>query len=295
MYYRRKLLLGLLQAFDDDLEKIRLQKLLFLLTRFQKTESSYEFVPYKYGCYSFQSAADLNTLGKYNIIEQEGNHVRKTSDVDYLLQLKPTDRQAIKSLKAVYGVKTNEELTRSTYISHPYYAINSLIAKDILGPEQYQRVVAARPKKEKTVLFTIGYEGITLEAYLNKLIANDVRLLCDVRNNPLSMKFGFSKNQLKSACESLGIIYVHLPEVGIQSADRQELNNQADYDQLFKVYKAVTLTETVDNQKTILSLLQKHKRIALTCFEANICQCHRKPLAESITQFEGWEYELRHL
>jgi hypothetical protein len=29
MYYRRKLLLGSLQAFDDDLEKIRLQKLLF--------------------------------------------------------------------------------------------------------------------------------------------------------------------------------------------------------------------------------------------------------------------------
>jgi len=295
MYYRRKLLLGLLQAFDDDLEKIRLQKLLFLLTRFQKTERSYEFVPYKYGCYSFQSAADLNTLGKYNIIWQEGNHVCKTSDVDYLLQLKPTDRQAIKNLKTVYGLKTNEELTKSTYISHPYYAINSLIAKDILSPEQYQRVVAARPKKEKSVLFTIGYEGITLEAYLNKLIANDIRVLCDVRNNPLSMKFGFSKNQLKSACESLGIIYEHLPEVGIQSVDRQELNNQADYDQLFKVYKAVTLTKTVDNQKTILSLLQKHKRIALTCFEANICQCHRKPLAEAITQFEGWEYELRHL
>jgi len=295
MYYRRKLLLGLLQAFDDDLEKIRLQKLLFLLTRFQKTESSYEFVPYKYGCYSFQSAADLGTLEKYNIIGQEGNHIRKIADVDYLMQLKPTDRQAIKSLKTVYGLKTNEELTRSTYISHPYYAINSLIAKDILNAEQYQRVVEARPKKQKTVLFTIGYEGITLEAYLNKLIANDIRLLCDVRNNPLSMKFGFSKNQLKSACESLGIIYEHLPEVGIQSADRQELNKQADYDQLFKVYKAVTLTETIDNQKTILSLLQEHQRIALTCFEANICQCHRKPLAEAITQFEGWEYELRHL
>ena len=295
MYYRRKLLLGLLQAFDDDLEKIRLQKLLFLLTRFQKTEGSYEFVPYKYGCYSFQSAADLNTLEKYNIIGQEGNRIYKTSDLDYLTQLKPTDRQAIKSLKIVYGLKTNEELTKSTYISHPYYAINSLIAKDILTSEQYQRVIAARPKNLKTVLFTIGYEGITLEAYLNKLIANDIRLLCDVRNNPISMKFGFSKNQLKSACESLGIIYRHLPEVGIQSADRQELSKQADYDQLFKVYKEVTLTETIDNQKTILSLLQEHQRIALTCFEANICQCHRKPLAEAITQFEGWEYELHHL
>jgi uncharacterized protein (DUF488 family) len=295
MYYRRKLLLGLLQVFNNDLEKIRLQKLLFLLSRFQKDKSNYQFVPYKYGCYSFQSVADLNTLVKYNIVDQDDNHVLKISDVDYLEQLKPADRQAIKSLKIVYGGKSNEELTRSTYISHPYYAINSVIAKDILSTEQYQRVLDARPKKNKTLLFTIGYEGLPLEEYLNKLIVNDIRLLCDVRNNPLSMKFGFSKNQLKSACESVGITYEHLPEVGVQSEDRQELNSQGDYDLLFESYKKDVLPNTIDNQKIILNLLQKYERIALTCFEANICQCHRKPLAEAITKLEGWQYEVRHL
>jgi hypothetical protein len=295
MYYRRKLLLGLLQVFNNDLQKIRLQKLLFLLSRFQKDKSSYQFVPYKYGCYSFQSIADLNTLVKYNIIQQDQNHVLKISDVDYLAQLKPSDKQAILSLKTVYGGKTNEELTKSTYISHPYYAINSLIAKDILSTEQYQRVLDARPKKSKIILFTIGYEGLPLEEYLNKLITNDIRLLCDVRNNPLSMKFGFSKSQLKSACESVGIAYEHLPEVGIQSEDRQELNSQADYDLLFESYKKEVLPDTIDNQKIILNLLQKHQRIALTCFESNICQCHRKPLAEAITKLEGWNYEVRHL
>lgn len=294
MYYRRKLLLGLLQVFNNDLEKTRLQKLLFLLSRFQK-DNSYQFVPYKYGCYSFQSVADINTLEKYNILQQGKNRITKVSDVDYLAQLKPADKQAIRSLKAIYGAKSVEELTKSTYISHPFYAINSLIAKDILSKEQYQRVLDARPNKDKTTLFTIGYEGITLEEYLNKLIINDIRLLCDVRNNPLSMKFGFSKTQLKSACESIGIAYVHLPEVGIQSEDRQELNAQADYDRLFKTYKETTLKETIDNQKIILNLLIKHKRIALTCFEANICQCHRKPLAEAIAGLEGWDYEIRHL
>jgi len=294
MYYRRKLLLGLLQTFNDNLEKIRLQKLLFLLSRFQK-DSSYQFVPYKYGCYSFQSMADLNTLTKYNIVKQENNGIIKTSDVDYMLQLKPADKQAIKSLKIVYGGKSTEELTKSTYLSHPYFAINSLIAKDILTPEQYQRVIDARPQKDKTILFTIGYEGLSLEDYLNKLIVNDVRLLCDVRNNAISMKFGFSKALLKSACESMGITYFHLPEVGIQSENRQQLNSQADYDTLFEAYKSGVLCETIDNQKIILNLLQKYQRIALTCFEANICQCHRKPLAEAIMKLEGWQYEVRHL
>jgi len=295
MFYRRKLLLGLLQAFENNLEKMRLQKLLFLLSRFQKGNGCYQFIPYKYGCYSFQSAADLKTLAKYNMVQETDNSVSKTTDTDYLLQLKISDRQAIKSLKALYGGKTSTELTRSTYISHPYYAINSLIAKDVLNADQYERVLQARPKKNETILFTIGYEGLSLEEYLNKLIVNDIRLLCDVRNNPLSMKFGFSKNMLRSACESVGIAYEHIPEVGIQSEDRQELNSQTDYDLLFESYKMNLLPNTFDNQKNILNLLLKYKRIALTCFEANICQCHRGPLAEAITKLDGWQYQVRHL
>ncbi|NVM66889.1 hypothetical protein FHW88_005207 [Mucilaginibacter sp. SG538B] len=239
--------------------------------------------------------ADLKTLTKYNIVRQDDQLLIKYSDTDYLKDLKPFDRKAIGELKIAYGDKSGEELTKSTYISHPYYAINSLIAKDILSPEQYQRVLKARPVKSKTVLFTIGYEGITLEEYLNRLLLNDVRILCDVRNNPISMKFGFSKNQLENACSSIGINYLHLPQVGIQSEDRQDLKNQADYDQLFKVYRETTLQNTTENQKFILSLLQQHERIALTCFEANICQCHRKPLAEAIVKLDGWAYDLRHL
>jgi hypothetical protein len=48
----------------------------------------------------------------------------------------------------------------------------------------------AKITKDTTVIYTLGYEGISLEAYINKLIKNDVKLLCDVRKNPLSRKFG---------------------------------------------------------------------------------------------------------
>ena len=50
------------------------------------------------------------------------------------------------------------------------------------------------------------------------------------------MKYGFSKSQLKRYCESLGMQYIHIPEVGIQSEQRQELNIQADYDELIYDY-----------------------------------------------------------
>ena len=96
-------------------------------------------------------------------------------------------------------------------------------------------------------------------------IINDVKLLCDVRKNSLSMKFGFSKTQLQKACDGLGIKYVHIPELGINSEHRQELNNQSDYDILFDMYKTEVLSETQDKQKSVLDLLNKYDRIALNC------------------------------
>jgi len=109
------------------------------------------------------------------------------------------------------------------------------------------------------------------------------------------MKYGFSKSHLQRYCENLGIRYVHFPEVGIQSEQRQELNTQADYDKLFAVYRQSNLTKTTVSQEKILNLLKEHKRIALTCFEANICQCHRKHLAEAIASLPSFEYEVTHI
>jgi uncharacterized protein (DUF488 family) len=182
-----------------------------------------------------------------------------------------------------------------TYVYYPYWAINSTVVNNILLPSELEKILHSKPKSDKTILFTIGYEGISLEEYLNRLIKNDVKLLVDVRNNPLSMKYGFSKSQLKRYCENLGIQYVHFPEVGIRSEQRKELNTQEDYDRLFTDYSATNLTKTCATQNTILNLLKQYQRIALTCFEADICRCHRKYLAEAITNLPEFYYELKHI
>jgi uncharacterized protein (DUF488 family) len=93
----------------------------------------------------------------------------------------------------------------------------------------------------------------------------------------------------------LGIQYLHIPEVGIASEQRQVLNSQKDYDLLFLNYQKNTLSETALQQAQILNLLQEHQRVALTCFESNICQCHRKPLAESISMNPLFKYKIEHI
>lgn len=294
MYYRRKILLGLLEAFDNRLEKIQLQKLLMLVTK-QQQKPDFHFVPYKYGCYSFQANSDLGTMSKYNQVILQGNEWVKIDNEKYLVSLKERDRQAIRLIKQLYGAKTSNELIKLTYVKYPYLAINSTVAKDKLSTEEFDKVLQAKPKSDKTILFTIGYEGLSLEEYLNKLILSDIKVLCDVRRNPLSMKFGFSKSQLQKACQGVGIEYVHIPELGIESDKRQVLNTQSDYDKLFSLYRSEMLTQTLDYQLKLITLLKEKKRIALTCFEANINQCHRKHLADAIVNLPDFNYELKHI
>jgi uncharacterized protein (DUF488 family) len=294
MYYRRKILLALLEAFDNRLEKISLQKLLMLVSKLQ-IKPDFHFVPYKYGCYSFQATADLQTMSKYNQVVLEFNDWVKTDNEKYLLSLKDRDRQAIRYIKQIYGNKTSDELIRITYVKYPELAINSIVAKDKLTPDEYRKVIEVKPQSNKTILFTIGYEGVSLEEYINKLIVNDVKVLCDVRKNSYSMKFGFSKSQLQAACNGVGIEFIHIPQLGIDSDKRQELNTQSDYDKLFSQYRTEVLTQTQAYQVKLIDLLTKQKRIALTCFEANISQCHRKHLADTIVKHLLFACELKHI
>jgi uncharacterized protein (DUF488 family) len=294
MFYRRKIILALIQLLGGELEKLRIQKLLFLYSQ-KKKNPEYEFVPYKFGCYSFSAKADLNTMVKNGSLLENENYFIKNNQDDFVKSLKVEDKKIITEVVQLYGNMNSNSLIKHTYINFPYYAINSTIADKVLDEKQLEKVINSRKEGNETLLFTIGYEGVSLENYLNKLVTNDVKLLVDVRKNSLSMKFGFSKSLLKKYCESLGIEYIHIPEVGINSDQRKELNTQQDYDALFEVYKKTTLKETDSYQARIVELLTKHKRIALTCFEADICQCHRKPLAEAIAKNPIFEYEVKHI
>jgi uncharacterized protein (DUF488 family) len=294
MFYRRKIVLALLEKFDNGLERTRLQKLVFLISQ-RQMQPNYEFVPYKYGCYSYSLKADMDAMIKRSIIVDGENTYLTIENKNYYSTLTTKDKELLDEVFNTYGNMKTESLIKHTYLNFPYHAIHSEIAATLLPEKYVVRIEENRPKNNDTILFTIGYEGVSLEAYLNKLIQNNVKILVDVRKNPLSMKFGFSKTLLKRYCDNLGIGYMHIPEVGIDSSKRQELNNQNDYDTLFQDYKDTVLTSTDDQQKQIVSLLKEHKRIALTCFEADKCQCHRLHLANNIKDYSDFEYAVTHI
>jgi hypothetical protein len=294
MFYRRKIILSLLQLFGGKVDKVRLQHLLFLFSRLQE-KPDYDFVPCCSGCCSYSAAADIAALAGKGLLGEDEKGCCKVDKSDYLHQLKPDDLRLLLEVKEDYGKMNAPALEQHIYQHDPFYAGGNKAVASVLTEEAWDKIKKTGLKENKIVLFTLGYEGVSLEAYLVRLLKNDVKVLVDVRSNPFSRKYGFSKNQLKKYGESSGIAYVHIPEVGIPSGQRQELNTPGDYGRLFEAYRKNMLPHTTAHQVHILSLLKEHKRIALTCFEADACQCHRKYLAEAIEKLSGFACEVKHI
>lgn len=294
MYYRRRLLLALLQSLGGKVEKMRLHKLLLLLM-VRRGEAAYHFVPYRFGAFSFQANADLVALTTRGIVANHEKEWELLDKEDHAASLKPQDRAVMRLVLEAFGELDRDELVRQTYVRYPYTAIRSEMAGRLLNADERRAVATALPPAGPQGLYTIGYEGLDLDAFLNKLLKAHIAVLCDVRRNALSMKYGFSKKQLQGACEGLGIRYEHLPVVGIASDERQELNSQADRDALFSRYTERTLPHTRPVQDHIARLVAQQGRVALMCFEHEVGCCHRNALSKAIVMQPEFQGQLIHL
>jgi uncharacterized protein (DUF488 family) len=288
-YYRRKIILALLQKFEGELLSTPLQKYLFLLTRLQKNKA-FDFIPYKYGCYSLQANQDLMVLEKMGYVtrEQNKNSIlwKLASTDDFIGSIKKEDVSCLNNIHRTFSNYRTNELIKYTYLNYPFWAVNSTILNDLLTDEERLKVLQQRKHSEENVLFTIGYEGISLEMYVNKLILNDVKVLCDVRKNSYSQKWGFSKATLQDACEKVGIKFIHIPQLGIESNERQELNGLDDYKRLFANYEVTTLVENKRFLLELADIVTLNNRVALTCFEKDVQMCHRGVVASELMKLD---------
>lgn len=291
--HRQAVLLRLLAAVGGTVGNLDFQKLLFLYCQELESGAPYEFVPYRFGAFSFTSYADRRKLVALGLIEN--------TDHEWVLTAAGREASgpswAITDFAARLSGLTGDALVAKTYREYPYYALRSEIAQRVLkgDGEALERIKAQESKVLSAPLLTIGYEGRSLEAFLNALIRAGVTVLCDVRRNPLSRKYGFSKSTLATACGGVGVRYEHLPQLGIASEDRQELDSQDDYDALFARYRQEHLPHQGDALQHILDWIRAGDHIALTCYEHMPAQCHRHCVAEALEKLGGGEFLARHL
>lgn len=289
LFDRQKRLLALVDALGGEVGGLDFQKLLFLYCREVEETPTYEFVPYKFGGFSFTSYADKRRLIEQGLLADEERTWRLTPAGKASATIAPMARMKMDQFAHRHAALRGDALVAEAYRRHPYYAIRSEMAERLFAGDAgaRARIAAARPPAGQPGLCTIGYEGSSLEGYLNRLLHAGVTLLCDVRRNPLSRKYGFSKSTLSKGCEGVGIRYEHLPELGIASEERRELHTQADYDALFAVYERESLPNQTEALAKIRRWIAAGDRVALTCFERLPEQCHRHCVAEALERATG--------
>ncbi|MBN1633254.1 MAG: DUF488 family protein [Ignavibacteria bacterium] len=190
-----------------------------------------------------------------------------------------------------YKNYSSNELIKYVYSHFPYFTIKSKIRNGFISKESLKKFL----NNDEKIIYSIGYEGKDIDKFLNQLVKNNITLLCDVRKNPVSMKYGFSKNKLKNYCSNLEIDYIHLPEFGIDSVKRQNLNSFEEYNNLFYFYLSTVLPTKIKEIENLLNIIKSHRKIAFSCFEANHNYCHRSHLLDYIYNKYVLDYKILHI
>jgi uncharacterized protein (DUF488 family) len=256
--------------------KFMLVKTLFLLANEEnmgRLIKFYNFFPYKFGPFSNVCYTDLSILEREEYLLENEKH----------LALTMKGKEAIKGMNSPISLKikrvinkfnSDREIKEYVYKNYKEYTIKS----EIIPHAEKQEISSG--------IFTIGYEGKDIDAFLNILLKNEINLLIDVRKNPFSMNFSFTKNKLMNYLKKTGIEYLHTPDLGIEGGLREGLSTINDYHNLFKQYEATTLKDNFESVMRIVKL-SKQKRVVLMCFEANKNMCHRGVIAKNIEKQHG--------
>ena len=216
--------------------------------------------------FSFQLYHDLSRLERdgFISIDDDSVHLLKTELPSLDLKIKNKVRMNSERFSGL----DDKALLDYVYEEHPEFTIFS----------QYQKKMEY--DRNSSGIVTIGYEGKTIDKFLYELIKNKIGIVADVRKNAYSMKFGFQRNKLKSYLEKIGIDYTHMPELGIPSDSRKNLNSYEDYQTLFAGYRQEIETK-MDYLERIKSISQ-NKKVSLMCFEKDVKFCHRGVIAERL-------------
>jgi uncharacterized protein (DUF488 family) len=141
--------------------------------------------------------------------------------------------------------------------------------------------------KSARKVFSLGYEGRSLDEYVRLLKANSICVVVDVRETPWSFKKGFSRRPLSERLEAEGIRYVHVKSAGNPSRNRKQGLPQAEVIELYKQH----LDENPTCLGEISALVEECQDgdVCLLCFENRPHDCHRKVILDRLSSEEALE------
>jgi len=285
MLKRQKTILYMLRRAGRPVSRMELTKWAFLVaheTPSRGGASFYQFLPYHYGPFSFCLYREAEKLVSNGLLaapdektwELTADSRQPTGDVSGEI------KADVANVVDRFSGSTVDELVDYVYERHPWYTVNSKLRK-----------LRQRPMAEVGA-YTAGYEGQSVDGFLNMLVRCGMRRVIDVRQNPVARRFGFHKSTLSRLSSRLDIDYIHMPQLGIPSELRRDVETQDDYEALFDRYEAEILPAQTQALDRVVEMMTE-KPSAVVCMEADPNCCHRSRVAKAVS--EGTTLEVRHL
>jgi uncharacterized protein (DUF488 family) len=123
-------------------------------------------------------------------------------------------------------------------------------------------------------VFTIGYQGATVDEVLSALTAAGVEQVADVRAIAASRRPGFAKTSLAANLKSAGMDYRHLRALGTPKPGR-DAAKKGDRATLERVYAGQLELPEAQAEAEALKEMARERPTALLCFERDPAVCHR--------------------
>jgi uncharacterized protein (DUF488 family) len=142
-------------------------------------------------------------------------------------------------------------------------------------------------------IFTIGYEGSTIDSFFAQLIGNDIQTLVDIREIPTSRKPGFSGKSLKAEAEKYSIEYIHYQKLGCPQEIRHDYKKDGNWERYSKRFLGYLRSQSDELIK--LAELASKKPCCLLCFESDYNRCHRSYVAKRLSVVSDEVFTIHHL
>lgn len=287
MLNRERIALSLLEMAGGTLSRTKFVKLMFLLrmqTDLWRISSYYDFVPYKFGPFSFALYRDIERLEAHGLVSscEDGFALNPLRSDETKFQRGKLSRSALEEISRMwilYGRFNTDALVLSVYRRYPWYAINS-------ERDERNRVDLPTRRMPSPAVYTTGYEGKSVDGFFDQLLKAGIKMIIDVRANPVSRKYGFAGSRMKEIAGKLSMEYRHFPSLGISGDSRRGLSDEASRERLFYSYETHTLARRCREVREVGELMRQSPS-TLVCIERDVETCHRSRLARAVADDTG--------
>jgi uncharacterized protein (DUF488 family) len=122
--------------------------------------------------------------------------------------------------------------------------------------------------------YTIGYEGLSLQQFVQIIKEHNIKTVVDIRISPWSRDPTFSKSSLQVSLPMNDLKYEHLKEWG----NPKRFWGKPDAKLLYQQFILPTLQENLEKVKSF------DGPVALMCMEKDPRNCHRTIVANELTK-----------